>query len=100
LINEPYLKAQAYGAAVILQFVLRQVEERADIEQLTGGLTVIDWYGCGHSRQLLNRGQSFLFAGGLHRRRSRPRLRGEARLQVADGRDLDCDALATVEAGA
>ncbi len=32
-INEPYPKAQAYMAAVILEFVARQVEERADIEQ-------------------------------------------------------------------
>jgi len=32
-INEPYPKAQAYMAAVILEFVSRQVEERADIEQ-------------------------------------------------------------------
>jgi hypothetical protein len=32
-IDEPYPKAQAYMAAVILEFVSRQVEERADIEQ-------------------------------------------------------------------
>jgi hypothetical protein len=32
-INEPYPKAQAYMAAVILEFVSRQVEQRADIEQ-------------------------------------------------------------------
>ncbi len=32
-IDEPYPKAQAYMAAVILEFVARQVEERADIEQ-------------------------------------------------------------------
>jgi hypothetical protein len=31
-IDEPYPKAQAYMAAVILEFVSRQVEERADIE--------------------------------------------------------------------
>jgi hypothetical protein len=32
-INEPYPKAQAYMAAVILEFVSRQVEERGDIQQ-------------------------------------------------------------------
>jgi hypothetical protein len=32
-IDEPYPKAQAYMAAVILEFVSRQVEERTDIEQ-------------------------------------------------------------------
>ncbi len=32
-IQEPYPRAQAYMAAVILEFVARQVEERADIEQ-------------------------------------------------------------------
>jgi len=32
-IDEPYPKAQAYMAAVILEFVSRQVEERGDIEQ-------------------------------------------------------------------
>lgn len=32
-IDEPYPKAQAYMAAVILEFVSRQVEERADLEQ-------------------------------------------------------------------
>jgi flagellar biosynthesis/type III secretory pathway protein FliH len=32
-IDEPYPKAQAYMAALILEFLLRQVEERADIEQ-------------------------------------------------------------------
>jgi hypothetical protein len=32
-IDEPYPKAQAYMAAIILEFVSRQVEERADIEQ-------------------------------------------------------------------
>ena len=32
-IDEPYPKAQAYMAAVILEFVSRQVEERADIEE-------------------------------------------------------------------
>jgi hypothetical protein len=32
-IDEPYPKAQAYMAAVILEFASRQVEERADIEQ-------------------------------------------------------------------
>jgi len=31
-IAEPYPKAQAYMAAVILEFVSRQVEERSDIE--------------------------------------------------------------------
>jgi hypothetical protein len=31
--QEPYPKAQAYMAAVILEFVGRQVEERTDIEQ-------------------------------------------------------------------
>ena len=31
-IAEPYPKAQAYMAAVILEFVARQVEERGDIE--------------------------------------------------------------------
>src|SRR4029077_6230243 len=31
-IAEPYPKAQAYMAAVILEFVARQVEERSDIE--------------------------------------------------------------------
>lgn len=33
VIAEPYPKAQAYMAAVILEFVARQVEERSDIEQ-------------------------------------------------------------------
>src|SRR4029077_18665078 len=32
-IAEPYPKAQAYMAAVILEFVARQVEERSDIAQ-------------------------------------------------------------------
>ena len=32
-IAEPYPKAQAYMAAVILEFVARQVEERGDIEE-------------------------------------------------------------------
>ena len=32
-IPEPYPKAQAYMAAVILEFVARQVEERIDIEE-------------------------------------------------------------------
>ena len=32
-IAEPYPKAQAYMAAVILEFVARQVEERSDIEE-------------------------------------------------------------------
>jgi hypothetical protein len=32
-IDEPYPKAQAYMAAVILEFVSRQVEERTDIAQ-------------------------------------------------------------------
>src|SRR2546430_10911786 len=32
-IAEPYPKAQAYMAAVILEFVSRQVEERSDIAQ-------------------------------------------------------------------
>src|SRR5438309_156737 len=32
-IQEPYPKAQAYMAAVILEFVSRQVEERTDIER-------------------------------------------------------------------
>jgi hypothetical protein len=32
-VNEPYPKAQAYMAAVILEFVSRQIEERTDIEQ-------------------------------------------------------------------
>ena len=32
-ISEPYPKAQAYMAAVILEFVSRQVEERGDIAQ-------------------------------------------------------------------
>jgi hypothetical protein len=32
-ITEPYPKAQAYMAAVILEFVARQVEERADLEE-------------------------------------------------------------------
>lgn len=32
-IAEPYPKAQAYMAAVILEFVSRQVEERGDIEE-------------------------------------------------------------------
>jgi len=32
-ISEPYPKAQAYMAAVILEFVARQVEERGDIEE-------------------------------------------------------------------
>jgi hypothetical protein len=32
-IDEPYPKAQAYMAAVILEFVSRQVEERADIDR-------------------------------------------------------------------
>ena len=32
-IAEPYPKAQAYMAAVILEFVTRQVEERSDIEE-------------------------------------------------------------------
>jgi hypothetical protein len=32
-IDQPYPKAQAYMAAVILEFVSRQVEERADIAQ-------------------------------------------------------------------
>jgi hypothetical protein len=32
-ISEPYPKAQAYMAAVILEFVARQVEERSDIEE-------------------------------------------------------------------
>jgi hypothetical protein len=32
-IDEPYPKAQAYMAAVILEFVSRQVEERADVDQ-------------------------------------------------------------------
>jgi hypothetical protein len=31
-IAEPYPKSQAYMAAVILEFVMRQVEERSDIE--------------------------------------------------------------------
>jgi len=31
-IAEPYPKAQAYMAAVILEFIARQVEERSDIE--------------------------------------------------------------------
>jgi hypothetical protein len=31
-IAEPYPKAQAYMAAVILEFVARQVEERSDVE--------------------------------------------------------------------
>jgi hypothetical protein len=32
-IAEPYPKAQAYMAAVILEFVARQVEERSDIDE-------------------------------------------------------------------
>jgi len=32
-IHEPYPRAQAYMAALILEFVSRQVEERADIEE-------------------------------------------------------------------
>ena len=32
-IDQPYPKAQAHMAAVILEFVSRQIEERADIEQ-------------------------------------------------------------------
>jgi hypothetical protein len=32
-IAEPYPKAQAYMAAVILEFVARQIEERGDIEE-------------------------------------------------------------------
>ena len=32
-IGEPYPKAQAYMAAVVLEFVSRQVEERSDIEE-------------------------------------------------------------------
>ena len=32
-IDEPYPKAQAYMAAVILEFVARQVEERSDIDE-------------------------------------------------------------------
>ena|SRR5579863_8866007 len=32
-IAEPYPKAQAYMAAVILEFVTRQVEERGDLEE-------------------------------------------------------------------
>jgi hypothetical protein len=32
-IAEPYPKAQAYMAAVILEFVARQVEERGDLEE-------------------------------------------------------------------
>src|SRR5712671_5764790 len=32
-IAEPYPKAQAYMAAVILEFVARQVEERGDVEE-------------------------------------------------------------------
>ena len=32
-IQEPFPKAQAYMAAVILEFIVRQVEERPDIEQ-------------------------------------------------------------------
>ena len=32
-IGEPYPKAQAYMAAVILEFVARQVEERSDIDE-------------------------------------------------------------------
>jgi len=32
-IAEPYPKAQAYMAAVILEFVVRQVEERSDIDR-------------------------------------------------------------------
>src|SRR5206468_3040516 len=32
-IDDPYPKAQAYMAAVILDFVSRQVKERGDIEQ-------------------------------------------------------------------
>jgi hypothetical protein len=32
-IAEPYPKAQAYMAAVLLEFVARQVEERGDIEE-------------------------------------------------------------------
>jgi len=32
-IAEPYPKAQAYMAAVILEFVMRQVEERSDIAE-------------------------------------------------------------------
>src|SRR5579872_4977916 len=31
-INDPYPKAQAYMAAVVLEFIARQVEERGDIE--------------------------------------------------------------------
>ena len=31
-VTEPYPKAQAYMAAVILEFVVRQVQERGDIE--------------------------------------------------------------------
>jgi hypothetical protein len=32
-IDEPYPKAQAYMAAVILEFVARQIEERSDIDE-------------------------------------------------------------------
>ncbi len=32
-VTEPYAKSQAYMAAVILQFVARQVEERGDLEE-------------------------------------------------------------------
>ncbi|MGH8012255.1 MAG: hypothetical protein ACREQ4_07145 [Candidatus Binataceae bacterium] len=35
-IVEPYPKAQAYMAAVILEFVARQIEERGDIERDKG----------------------------------------------------------------
>ncbi len=32
-VTEPYAKSQAYMAAVILEFVARQVEERGDLEE-------------------------------------------------------------------